>query len=66
MPEQSLKEPDEPWTWDQLFASVSSQMQAEWFPVGGGGGGGTEEAGAAAEVQERSERPYTAFNRFPV
>ena len=63
MPEQSLKEPDEPWTWDQLFASVSSQMQAEWFPVGGGG---TEEAGAAAEVQERSERPYTAFNRFPV
>ena len=63
MPEQSLKEPDEPWTWDQLFASVSSQMQAEWFPASGGG---AEEAGAAAETQERSERPYTAFNRFPV
>ena len=55
-PEASLKEPDEVWTWDMLFTDVSSELQSEWFP-------------AEAEEQKPSgpqDRPYTAFNRFPV
>ena len=54
-PEASLKEPDEVWTWEMLFTDVSSELQSEWFP----------------EVEESKpsgpqDRPYTAFNRFPV
>ena len=54
-PEAALKEPDEPWTWDMLFTDVSSELQSEWFPE-------------AVEEKDKapSERPYTAFNRFPV
>ena len=54
-PEAALKEPDEAWSWDILFADVSSELQSEWFPES------VEEKTAAP-----NERPYTAFNRFPV
>ena len=54
-PEASLKEPDEAWGWEQLFTSVSSEVQGEWRPE--------EEEVEGAGVKER---PYTAFNRFPV
>ena len=51
------------WTWDKLFADVSSQMQSEWFS-------GTEVTTEASEApgssSEKTERPYTAFNKFPV
>ena len=64
VPEASLKEPDETWSWDKLFADVSSQMQSEWFPTGSA----TEESITKGEntTSERTERPYTAFNKFPV
>ena len=54
-PEAALKESDEVWSWDMLFTDVSSEMQSEWFPE-------------SAEEKEKTptERPYTAFNRFPV
>ena len=55
-PEAALKEPDETWTWDMLFTDVSSQLQAEWFP----------ETETEEKSSQPSERPYTAFNRFPV
>ena len=52
--EASLKEPDDPWHFDTLFTEMASIMQAEWMP----------------EPEEKTtttkERPYTAFNRFPV
>ena len=54
-PEAALKEPDEVWSWDMLFTDVSSELQSEWFPEV------TEE-----KKEVPSERPYTAFNRFPV
>ena len=54
-PELALKEPDECWSWDKLYTDVSSEMQAEWFPVN------TEE-----KKEDINERPYTAFNKFPV
>jgi len=53
-PEAALKEADEQWTWDTLFTDVSSELQSEWFPE-------TEE-----KTKAPSDRPYTAFNRFPV
>ena len=56
VPEAQLKEPDEVWTWDEVFAKVSGDLQKEWFPE--------EEAEEKAEAAK--ERPYTAFNRFPV
>ena len=63
VPEASLKEQDETWSWEKLFADVSSQMQSEWFPTGAAG----EESNTKAEnTTERTERPYTAFNKFPV
>ena len=55
-PEAALREPDERWTWDVVFADISGDLQREWFPE--------EEAQEKAEAA--SERPYTAFNRFPV
>lgn len=63
-PEAALKEADEAWNWDVLFAEVSGDLQKEWYPeeltpeaAGGGSVGGAEQG---------RERPYTAFNRFPV
>merc|ERR1719225_334687 len=55
-PEAALKEPDETWTWDMLFTDVSSQLQAEWFP----------ETETEEKTSQPNERPYPAFNRFPV
>ena len=54
--ESSLKEPDDCWAWDKLFTDVSSEMQTEWFP--------TNEEEKKKDTND--ERPYTAFNRFPV
>ena len=31
-PESALKEPDDPWNWDVVFAEVSGELQKEWFP----------------------------------
>ena len=50
-----VQEADEPWSWDILFTDVSSELTAEWFPE-------TEEE----KKEAVKERPYTAFNRFPV
>jgi len=60
VPEHSLKEPDEVWTWDKLFADVSSQIQSEWFPIN------NNQVRDTKAEQENNERPYTAFNKFPV
>lgn len=54
-PEAALKEADEVWTWDLLFTDVSSELQTEWSPE-------VEEEKASTT----KDRPYTAFNRFPV
>jgi hypothetical protein len=51
----AVQEPDETWNWDILFTDVSSELMTEWFPE-------TEEEKKNAV----KERPYTAFNRFPV
>ena len=71
-PEAALKEQDDPWHWDVVFAEVSGELQKEWYPD-------EEEhpdvtAAAADETNGNKavssgpskERPYTAFNRFPV
>jgi len=64
VPEQSLKEPDENWTWEKLFADVSSQMQSEWFPTGGDLE--RNQSSNGSEQLEKHDRPFTAFNKFPV
>ncbi len=51
----AVQEPDETWNWDILFTDVSSELMTEWFPE-------TEEEKKNAV----KDRPYTAFNRFPV
>jgi len=55
-PEASLKEADEVWTWDLLFTDVSSSLQCEWFP----------EVDTSKTGSNGQDRPYTAYNRFPV
>lgn len=60
-PEAALKEPDETWHWDQVFAGVAGELRKEWFPEDDEDVTATEE-----EKQIKRERPYTAFNRFPV
>ena len=55
-PESAVRERDEPWSWDVVFAEVSSELQKEWFP---------EEEEEEKQMAAK-ERPYTAFNRFPV
>ncbi|QQP50726.1 hypothetical protein FKW44_011841, partial [Caligus rogercresseyi] len=54
-PESSLKEPDSEWTWDTLFADIGGQLQEEWSLDAPENDGKTG-----------AERPYTAFNKFPV
>ena len=59
-PESALKEADEAWNWDVVFAEVSGDLQKEWYP---------EELTPEAPVgtaEQGQNRPYTAFNRFPV
>ena len=60
-PESSLKEPDVTWHWDQVFAQVSGELRREWFPDEE-----VDETATEEEQKTRRERPYTAFNRFPV
>ena len=55
-PESALREPDVAWSWDEVFAEVSGELQREWFP----------EEEAQEKAQAAQERPYTAFNRFAV
>ena len=55
-PESALREPDVAWSWDEVFAEVSGELQREWFP----------EEEAEEKAQAAQERPYTAFNRFAV
>ena len=55
-PEAELKERDETWTWDVLFAELTKELQKEWFP--------DEEK--QEKLEASGERPYTAFNRFAV
>lgn len=71
-PESALKEPDEPWNWDVVFAEVSGELQREWSPdeeeslgeIDSNGNGNSKPN--SAEHRPTKERPYTAFNRFPV
>jgi hypothetical protein len=51
---------DDTWTWDVIFAEVSGDLQKEWFPDQ------EEAAEAQKEGKMPQDRPYTAFNRFPV
>ena len=55
--EAALVEPDDHWSWDTLFTDLAGQMQAEWFP---------EQEEEEDKASRTTERPYTAFNRFPV
>jgi hypothetical protein len=51
---------DDTWTWDIVFAEVSGDLQKEWFPD-------QEEPDLATKDGKAiQDRPYTAFNRFPV
>ena len=66
VPESAVKEPDETWSWETLFAEVSSHIQSDWR--------GSSETCSATDSKEagpdpgqaENERPYTAFNKFPV
>ena len=65
VPESSVKEPDETWSWETLFAEVSSHMQSDWMGSEDTTKDNKEVAGANPGLAE-NERPYTAFNKFPV
>ena len=73
-PEAALKEPDEAWHWDVVFAEVSGELQKEWSPEDGEDVEEEEKKSAAVTTAAASsgfsgptkDRPYTAFNRFPV
>jgi len=74
-PESALREPDNPWNWDVIFAEVSGELQKEWFPEEGDGetevdsNGNNSKPSSAGDPGARGpskDRPYTAFNRFPV
>jgi len=75
VPESALKEPDEPWHWDVIFAEVSSELQKEWYPdeeldvENNNNSNENSKVASAADNPYQGptkERPYTAFNRFPV
>ena len=75
VPESALKEPDEPWHWDVIFAEVSSELQKEWYPdeeldvENNNSSNENSKVASAADNPYQGptkERPYTAFNRFPV
>ena len=77
-PESALKEPDENWNWDVVFAQVSGELHKEWYsegdkdsepnlqPSGGEPNVQTDLDGPGSSNRITKERPYTAFNRFPV
>ena len=73
VPEAALKETDETWNWDVIFAEVSGELQREWFPeddpdnpANSTSGNPNPNANPDPERRPNAERPYTAFNRFPV
>ena len=53
-PETELREKDEMWNWDVLFAEITGELQKEWFP----------DVEEQEKLDAANERPYTAFNRF--
>ena len=65
-PEAALKEPDEAWHWDVVFAEVSGELQKEWSPEDDIEEGENKNQAAATGSGPTKDRPYTAFNRFPV
>ena len=77
-PESALKEPDENWNWDVVFAQVSGELHKEWFSDGekdpdkitttnaGETNLQADIEGPGTSNRITKERPYTAFNRFPV
>ena len=77
-PESALKEPDETWNFDVIFAEVSSELQKEWYPEddldnqlemdqNASSNDNTKISSANDPAQgPTKDRPYTAFNRFPV
>ena len=77
-PESALKEPDETWNFDDIFAEVSSELQKEWYPEddldnqlemdqNASTNDNTKISSANDPAQgPTKDRPYTAFNRFPV
>merc|ERR1712156_1247500 len=73
-PESALKEPDDPWNWDVVFAEVSGELTKEWFPDedaetevdSNGNNSKPSSAGDPGGRGPTKDRPYTAFNRFPV
>ena len=77
-PESALKEPDEHWNWDQIFAQVSGELQKEWYSDADANQENNNQSapqepnpqvdleGPGAGNRITKDRPYTAFNRFPV
>ena len=68
-PEVAIKELDELWTWDVLFAQVGGQLQKEWYPDEDHETEQSKDNPGDSPDKKKSygaERPYTAFNRFPV
>ena len=57
--EAALREQDDHWSWETLFTELAGQMQAELVP-------GQEEEEEEEGKRRTTDRPYTAFNRFPV
>ena len=68
---------DEPWPWDVVFAEVSGELLKEWYPEEEETSSGENDKPADKISKPPSaensvhrgptkERPYTAFNRFPV
>ena len=53
--EASLLEADESWQWETLFTELAASLNTQWLPEPEDG-----------ERVAASERPFTAFNRFPV
>ena len=76
-PESALKEPDENWNWDVVFAQVSGELHKEWYSEGDKDienmiapsvetNTQVDLEGPGTSNRITKERPYTAFNRFPV
>ena len=64
VPENALKEQDEPWPWDVIFAEVKGELQKEWSSEDQ-----EEDEQESVNVEQSGpskNRPYTAFNKFPV
>ena len=60
-PESALREPDNPWNWDVIFAEVSGELQKEWFPEEGDG---EAEVDSNENNSKQSNRHWTIFQRY--